>query len=132
MEREAAERHGYNELTKGMGYGVAASRLTSQLTTLRSGNGCYVNADQITTTYYDSNMWNEALNKQLGTEIIEDNQTRLPSWCNNEADMLPFYQILGEYKNKMLLPKFNTIEPYSNMNENCPSLPPTYTRPLGC
>ncbi|KAG8060336.1 hypothetical protein GUJ93_ZPchr0002g23870 [Zizania palustris] len=65
-------------------------------------------------------------------KIFEDNQTRMPSWCNNEADMLPFYQILGEYKNKMLLPKFNTIEPYSNMNENFPSLPPTYTRPLGC
>ncbi|KAG8056221.1 hypothetical protein GUJ93_ZPchr0002g23821 [Zizania palustris] len=65
-------------------------------------------------------------------QIFEDNQTRLPSWYNNEADMLPFCQILGEYKNKMLLLKFNMIEPYSNMNENCPSLPPTNTRPLGC
>uniref|UniRef100_A0A0E0QJ75 Uncharacterized protein n=1 Tax=Oryza rufipogon TaxID=4529 RepID=A0A0E0QJ75_ORYRU len=63
-------------------------------------------------------------------KIFEDNQTRLPSWCNSGADRLPFCQILGEYK--MELPEYNTIEPYANMNENCPSSPPTYTRPLGC
>ncbi|KAG8046468.1 hypothetical protein GUJ93_ZPchr0008g13124 [Zizania palustris] len=71
-------------LLRGCGHGGSAT-----FSPMRPGNGCYVNADQITTTYYASNMWNEALNKRLGTEIFEDNQTRLPSWYNNEADMLP-------------------------------------------
>ncbi|XP_022997471.1 uncharacterized protein LOC111492349 [Cucurbita maxima] len=62
--------------------------------------------------------------------IFEDNHTRLPTWCNNESDKLPFCQILGEYK--MELPQYNTLEPYANMNENCPSLPPTYDRPIRC
>lgn len=62
--------------------------------------------------------------------IFEDNQTRLPSWCNNENDRIPFCQILGEYK--MELPGYNTLEPYANMNEYCPSLPPTYDRPSRC
>ncbi|KAL3036903.1 hypothetical protein AAZX31_01G035400 [Glycine max] len=62
--------------------------------------------------------------------IFEDNQTRLPRWCNNENDRLPFCQILGEYR--MELPGYNTLDPYANMNEHCPSLPPTYDRPLKC
>jgi hypothetical protein len=63
-------------------------------------------------------------------KIFDDNQTRLPSWCNNEDGRLPFCQILGEYW--MELPQYNTVEPYANMNENCPSLPPNYDRPLQC
>lgn len=63
-------------------------------------------------------------------KIFEDNQARLPSWCNTESDKLPFCQILGEYR--MELPEYNTIEPYAKMNENCPSLPPTYKRPARC
>ncbi|KAL5552970.1 hypothetical protein UlMin_040371 [Ulmus minor] len=63
-------------------------------------------------------------------KIFEDNHTRLPSWCNTEDGRLPFCQILGEYR--MELPEYNTIEPYANMNENCPSLPPTYDRPVQC
>ena len=62
--------------------------------------------------------------------IFEDNQTRLPRWCNNENDRHPFCQILGEYR--MELPGYNTLDPYANMNEHCPSLPPTYDRPLKC
>ncbi|VAH18117.1 unnamed protein product [Triticum turgidum subsp. durum] len=62
--------------------------------------------------------------------IFEDNRTRLPGWCNGDADGLPFCQILGEYK--MELPEYNTIQPYANMNENCPSSPPAYDRPLRC
>ncbi|RDY08975.1 hypothetical protein CR513_06735, partial [Mucuna pruriens] len=29
----------------------------------------------------------------------------------------------------MELPGYNTLEPYANMNEYCPSLPPIYDRP---
>lgn len=63
-------------------------------------------------------------------KIFEDDRTRLPSWCRTEADKPPFCQILGEYR--MELPEYNTIEPYAKMNENCPSLPPTYKRPSRC
>ncbi|XP_010272086.1 PREDICTED: uncharacterized protein LOC104607980 isoform X2 [Nelumbo nucifera] len=63
-------------------------------------------------------------------KIFENNRTRLPSWCSNADGELPFCQILGEYQ--MELPQYNTIEPYANMNENCPSLPPTYERPVRC
>ncbi|XWS63607.1 hypothetical protein CRYUN_Cryun06bG0114900 [Craigia yunnanensis] len=63
-------------------------------------------------------------------KIFENNQTRLPSWCNNEDGRLPFCQILGAYW--MELPHYNTLEPYANMNENCPSLPPIYDRPRRC
>jgi hypothetical protein len=62
--------------------------------------------------------------------IFEDNQTRLPTWCNNENDKLPFCQILGEYR--MEFPGYNTLDPYAHMNEQCPSLPPTYDRPSQC
>ncbi|KAG2240660.1 hypothetical protein Bca52824_097140 [Brassica carinata] len=138
---------------------------------------------------YAANMWNEALNKRLGTKeldlygileetarrgmsfdelltipeqdewvysdgnqqhallsslqctkplirdaytlrMFEDNQTRLPSWCNTEKGKLEFCQILGEYR--MELPGYNTIDPYPNMNENCPSLPSDYERPSKC
>ncbi|XP_075506873.1 uncharacterized protein LOC142543465 [Primulina tabacum] len=63
-------------------------------------------------------------------KIFENNKTNLPNWCNNDEDQLPFCQLLGEYK--MELPFYNTLEPYANMNENCPSLPPTYERPVRC
>ncbi|XP_078182356.1 zinc finger MYND domain protein [Carex rostrata] len=62
--------------------------------------------------------------------IFENNQTRLPSWCRSKGEDLPFCQILGEYL--MELPGYNTLKPYPNMNENCPSLPPTYKRPEYC
>ncbi|KAI0519006.1 hypothetical protein KFK09_006445 [Dendrobium nobile] len=62
--------------------------------------------------------------------IFENNRTQLPSWCNAEVDDLPFCQILGEYR--MELPQYNTLQPYAKMNENCPSLPPTYDRPVSC
>ncbi|CAK9137841.1 unnamed protein product [Ilex paraguariensis] len=63
-------------------------------------------------------------------KIFMDNQTQLPIWCNSGDDQLPFCQILGEYR--MELPEYNSLEPYANMNENCPSLPPTYERPVRC
>ncbi|CAA2968833.1 Hypothetical predicted protein [Olea europaea subsp. europaea] len=63
-------------------------------------------------------------------KIFENNMTRLPNWCNNGDDRLPFCQILGEYR--MELPYYNTLEPYAKMNENCPSLPPNYERPISC
>lgn len=32
----------------------------------------------------------------------------------------------------MELPGYNTMDPYPHMNERCPSMPPKYSRPVGC
>lgn len=64
-------------------------------------------------------------------KFFEDDMSRLPSWCNTGIeDPLPYCQLLGEYL--MELPGYNTIKPYAQMNENCPSLSPDYTRPTNC
>ncbi|KAK9072277.1 hypothetical protein SSX86_008710 [Deinandra increscens subsp. villosa] len=63
--------------------------------------------------------------------FFENNMTRLPKWCNDgDTVKLPFCQITGKYR--MELPGYNTIEPYSHMAENCPSMPPDYFRPKYC
>ncbi|CAF2327190.1 BnaA10g09190D [Brassica napus] len=63
--------------------------------------------------------------------FFENNTSRLPKWCNdNDSVKLPFCQILGKYR--MELPGYNTMEPYTHMNEQCPSLPPKYNRPVNC
>ena len=65
-------------------------------------------------------------------KFYEDNASRVPSWCeaggSNEVGI--FCQILGKYQ--MELPGYNTVLPYPHMNENCPTLPPDYSRPLNC
>ncbi|EYU19247.1 hypothetical protein ABFS82_13G170100 [Erythranthe guttata] len=65
-------------------------------------------------------------------KLFENNSTRLPEWCNNDADTvkLPFCQIKGKYR--MELPGYNTMDPYPHMNERCPSMTPEYSRPVGC
>ncbi|KAG2310608.1 hypothetical protein Bca52824_022165 [Brassica carinata] len=63
--------------------------------------------------------------------FFETNSSRLPKWCNdNDNVKLPYCQILGKYR--MQLPGYNTMEPYTHMNEQCPSLPPKYNRPDNC
>lgn len=54
----------------------------------------------------------------------------LPSQCTEADPDLPYCQILGKYK--MTLPGYSTIEPYTHMNENCPSIAKEYIRPDGC
>ncbi|KAJ3674879.1 hypothetical protein LUZ60_005495 [Juncus effusus] len=63
--------------------------------------------------------------------FFESNLTRLPDWCNKDDTVkMPYCQILGKYR--MELPDYNTMEPYSHMNEKCASLPPDYEREDGC
>uniref|UniRef100_A0A0D9V6N3 Uncharacterized protein n=1 Tax=Leersia perrieri TaxID=77586 RepID=A0A0D9V6N3_9ORYZ len=63
--------------------------------------------------------------------FFEDDMARLPVWCNKDDSVkLPFCQIKGRYR--MELPGYNTMQPYSHMNERCPSLPPNYNRPRNC
>ncbi|KAL0362242.1 UNVERIFIED_CONTAM: hypothetical protein Scaly_1179400 [Sesamum calycinum] len=64
-------------------------------------------------------------------KFFENNSSRLPTWCNDvDTVKLPFCQIRGKYR--MELPGYNTMDPYPHMNERCPSLPPSYYRPVGC
>lgn len=63
-------------------------------------------------------------------KFYEDDKSRLPAWCGTSNTSRTYCQILGEYD--MELPGYNTIEPYANMNERCPSLPPSYDRPAQC
>ncbi|KAK9155751.1 hypothetical protein Sjap_003231 [Stephania japonica] len=63
--------------------------------------------------------------------FFENDESRLPKWCNEGDDVkLPFCQIRGQYR--MELPGYNTMKPYSHMNERCPSLPPEYHRSPNC
>jgi len=41
-----------------------------------------------------------------------------------------FCQIMGAWY--MQMPEYNTIKPYSHMDEHCPSKWPNYVRPSGC
>ena len=54
----------------------------------------------------------------------------LPEQCKLADPDLPYCQILGKYK--MELPNYSIIEPYTHMNERCPSKEPDYVRPDGC
>ncbi|XP_021803297.1 uncharacterized protein LOC110747428, partial [Prunus avium] len=64
-------------------------------------------------------------------KFFENNSSRLPKWCNDgDTVNLPFCQIKGKYR--MELPKYNSMEPYSHMNERCESLPPKYSRSRNC
>jgi hypothetical protein len=55
----------------------------------------------------------------------------LPEQCKRADPNLPYCQILGKYQ--LELPaEFGTIEPYSHMNERCPSEGPDYFKPAYC
>lgn len=51
----------------------------------------------------------------------------LPKKCDNGNGLC---QIMGKYK--VILPGFNTIKMYQNMNDKCPSMAPKYLRPDNC
>lgn len=59
-----------------------------------------------------------------------DSNYTLPAPCKEADPDLPYCQIMG--KHKMILPGYNTIEPYEHMNERCDSFPPDYIRNPGC
>lgn len=50
--------------------------------------------------------------------------------CKNDDPESPWCQVIGHWK--MEFPGYNTIVPYSKMNERCPSVPPLFIRPDGC
>eukprot|EP00898_Chlorokybus_atmophyticus_P008535 jgi/Chlat1/8683/Chrsp88S08058 len=61
-------------------------------------------------------------------KLFDDNINNKPEACS--VDPMPYCQLTGKWR--MDLPGLNSIEPYPQMNEHCPSLPPDYDRPDNC
>jgi hypothetical protein len=59
-----------------------------------------------------------------------DYKEKRPQACKDADPDLPYCQVMGKYQVK--LDGYNTIKPYSHMNEKCSSLPPEYSRPDNC
>jgi len=53
-----------------------------------------------------------------------------PKQCVDADPDSQFCQLLGKYR--MTLPDYNSVTPYANMRQKCPSKPPLYIKPLGC
>jgi len=53
-----------------------------------------------------------------------------PKECAEADPNSRFCQLLGKYE--MDFPLFSSVEPYSHMNERCPSIAPDFFRPDGC
>jgi len=53
-----------------------------------------------------------------------------PQICKDADPELEYCQVIGKYQ--VTLPGYSTIDPYSHMNENCPSIAPDFIRPDGC
>lgn len=63
-------------------------------------------------------------------QLYETDPSKMPPLCQQNDPGLPFCQMKGAYA---IDPKlYNSIKPYSNMNENCPSMPPDWYRPPTC
>ena len=50
----------------------------------------------------------------------------LPEACAKADPGLGYCQLMGKYR--IELPGYSTVEPYSHMNERCPSIAPEYSR----
>lgn len=59
-----------------------------------------------------------------------DPHPKLPQVCEDANPGKSLCQISGKWV--LDLPFVSTVEPYSHMNENCPTVPPKYERPTGC
>lgn len=64
----------------------------------------------------------------------EDYESALPKECLENDPGLPYCQIMGDILVEHNIPnrEFNSIEPYSGMNEHCSGFAPNYQRPEGC
>ncbi len=62
--------------------------------------------------------------------FFEKDINKIPKVCTDEHPDLPYCMIYGKYQ--IFLPSYNSISPYRNMNEKCPSSAPNYFRPDNC
>ena len=68
--------------------------------------------------------------KDLYQMAIWDPNWQLPAGCKKADPALPYCQFIGNYS--LVLPGWNSIIPYQNINEACPSLGPLYYRSPAC
>lgn len=68
--------------------------------------------------------------KDLYQMAIWDPNWTLPAGCKQADPALPYCQFLGQYS--LTLPGWNSIVPYKNMNQVCPSMSPLFYRPPVC
>ena len=61
---------------------------------------------------------------------IFDLKSPRPKACQEADPAVPYCMLMGDWL--LELPGVNTVTPYANMDEKCPSLPPKYARPTGC
>ena len=73
---------------------------------------------------------NEFTPKDVYQLNIWDTNFKKPKICEERDPDLPYCQLMGKWK--VELPGYSTIDPYSNMNEKCPSVGPDFIRPEGC
>jgi len=62
--------------------------------------------------------------------VLDTNPNNRPQICVETDPQLPFCQLGGDYQ--LALPGFGTVQPYAEMNQNCPGQPPAYSRPSNC
>jgi hypothetical protein len=62
--------------------------------------------------------------------FFDTNPANRPDVCKKTDPKLPYCQLGGKYE--LQLPGYGTIQPYANMEENCPGIPPKYNRPSNC
>jgi hypothetical protein len=58
---------------------------------------------------------------------VKENRSQV---CKDADPEGSFCQLLGKYR--MTFPGYNSIKPYSHMNDKCPSIAPTFERPSDC
>ena len=73
---------------------------------------------------------NEFLPKDVYQLAIWNSTFERPEQCVQADPHLNFCQLIGDFR--IELPGYNTLKPYSNMNERCESIPTAYKRTEGC
>lgn len=68
--------------------------------------------------------------KDLYQMAIWDSDWKLPEGCKKADPALPYCQFLGDHS--LILPGWNSIPPYSLMNEQCRSMSPLFYRQPNC
>ena len=69
--------------------------------------------------------------KDVYTLNVFDKNYKKPEICEKNDPGLPYgCQFLGKYR--FTFPGYNSIKPYENMAEHCPTEAPDYFRPANC
>ena len=64
--------------------------------------------------------------------IFQKDNSQYPQACKDNKSNDLYCQLMGKYWINITTEEYNFVDPYSHMNEHCPSEPPLYDRPAGC